>query len=207
MASSPNSTSASLPEATPVRPTNYTAEDRSPVHTPPRPTIPLPSNSPVRPTPTKLPHFLAHAQDNLDVTNARLLEYPLKAKGYGPDIFPLVKDGKLLEMNISDGDVIRLKRGATEWWNSPAAKRPRAEVDADLRRDAQRKVRFERVWHDGTRKTFWGPQIRAADPGEIDMNNDYEDFFFCEAAGGMMKIPPGFVAEEEAEEEAADLFQ
>lgn len=40
------------------------------------------------------------------------------------------------------------------------------------------------------------------------VSHDYEDYFYCEVAESMMKIPEGFVVEEEAkEDEETDMFE
>lgn len=90
--------------------------------TPPHHSVQLPI-----PTPTKLTRFLAYAEANLGVQNAPALELSLKMKGYGPDILHLVEDSKLCSLGMSPGDVLRLKRGAPEWYSSPNAKRPRVD--------------------------------------------------------------------------------
>lgn len=204
--STSSSNSFSHPSAAPVQPSNSNVIEHAPVCTPPHQTVSLPLGSPIHLTPTKLPRFLAHAENNLGVKNAVLLQSQMSSKGYGPDILQHIPDDKLRELGISDGDVIRLKCSAADWWNSPDAKRPKVEVEAAAKRNAQRKVRFERVWNDG-RKTFYGPRIRAADFNE-QVSCDYEDYFYCEAAESIMKIPAGFVAEEEAkEDEETDMFE
>lgn len=175
----------------------FTPAPGDPPRTPPRQHSQLPDQltSPVRPTPTKLSRFLSYAESELGIMNAPLLEWRLKDHGYGPDVLDAVSDDSLKELNISHGDVIRLKRGAPAWWNGPLAKRPRPDVAGDVsggQEEDLKRVRFERRWHDGQTRLY-GPRIRKVDgvPPVV----DYEDWFFCEEAEEWMKIPEGYVAE------------
>lgn len=191
-----------------------TGGHHSPLRTPPRRTATLPGqeDSPTHPTPTKLPRFLAFAEKNLGVKDATALEWRLQEQGYGPDVLDAVPDEKLTELDISHGDIIRLKRGAPTWWNGPLAKRARVEagVDGDAcalqnadrapaasanareEVDPNMRVRFERRWKDGASRMY-GPRIRASD--DFPEEKDYEDWFFCEEADVWMKVPDGYVAE------------
>lgn len=61
------------------------------------------------------------------------------------------------------------------------------------------KIRFERRWcdQDGTcieAKSFFGPRIELAD--EPTAPTDYTDWYFNEAANGMVVVPDGWVAVE-----------
>lgn len=130
---------------------------------------------------------------------------------YGPDILHEVNDDDLRKLNIPPGDVIRLKRAAPKWYNSPAAKRPRASF-TDRNGDTpapntedQRKIRFERVDVDGTgARTFWGPRM---EPSEAPKPNDYYYQYFNEAMGQMVRVPDGWVpVEEGAGDEGDNIF-
>lgn len=134
--------------------------------TPPT-SAPLPTSSPVRPTPTKLTRFLEYAEDKLGVVNATTFEHRLREQSYGPDILHLADSNDLKSLGIDPGDVIRLKRGAPDWYNGPLAKRPRRmEHDGPQPPsppgavNEEQKVSFERRWKDGTEaKRFWGPGV------------------------------------------------
>lgn len=89
---------------------------------------PVEPSSP-RPTPTKLPRFLKYAEEQLGVDLATSYEFQMKTNGYGPDILHLVDDSKLVGIGLSQGDAIRLKRGAPAWYRSADAKRPRMSSD------------------------------------------------------------------------------
>ncbi|KAE9399161.1 hypothetical protein BT96DRAFT_771043, partial [Gymnopus androsaceus JB14] len=74
-------------------------------------------------TPTKLRHFLEHAERDLGVTDATSFYYWMEGKGYGLDILHAVLDSDLKELGVRPGDVLCLKQGARPlWFNGPDAK-------------------------------------------------------------------------------------
>jgi hypothetical protein len=90
-----------------------------------------PTASPLMNTPSKLKHFLEHAEKYLDVANATNYTFLLSSKGYGPDILHCIKEESLIELGIPHGDVIRLQDNASKWWNGPDAKRKSSCVEND----------------------------------------------------------------------------
>lgn len=89
------------------------------------------ANSPVVPTPSKLPRYLDHASKQLRVTAALDFESPMRRNGYGPDILHLLVDEALVELGMTKGDALRLKAGAQDWWKGPTAKRKREDMVAE----------------------------------------------------------------------------
>ncbi|KAI6143996.1 hypothetical protein BKA82DRAFT_32436 [Pisolithus tinctorius] len=61
------------------------------------------------PSPSKLTHFLEHAEANLGVQHARLLEPALWQLGAGPDILLEMDDAILHDAGVTPGDIICLK--------------------------------------------------------------------------------------------------
>jgi hypothetical protein len=96
-----------------------------------QPNMSATSASPTNYSPSKLPAFLQYAQDKLGVKNAMIYQYSLADKGFGPDILPFVDDSLIVACGVTAGDTIRLKRGASQWWDSPEAKRPRPPPEED----------------------------------------------------------------------------
>ncbi|KIK11636.1 hypothetical protein PISMIDRAFT_68209, partial [Pisolithus microcarpus 441] len=80
-----------------------------------------PSSPPI-PSPTQLARYLEYAETNLGVRYASSYKAALELHGIGPDILPDVDDKLLADLGISAGDVIRLKKGSTAWWNGPDVK-------------------------------------------------------------------------------------
>ncbi|KAJ7936526.1 hypothetical protein B0H13DRAFT_2303564 [Mycena leptocephala] len=153
-------------------------------HTPPKKntadTQRAAANSPVIPTPSKLPRYLDHANTKLGIVTARSFESPMRRNGYGPDILHMLPDQDLMDIGMNKGDAIRLKAGAQEWWKGPNAKkkRGRGEMEAASGSGSEtpafdghskdidatppsKKVSFERRWDDGGSMRFFGPQIRC----------------------------------------------
>lgn len=81
-----------------------------------------PPVSPIKNSPTKLNRYLRYAEENLGVKNATIHEFSLASHGYGPDILEDVADSALITCGLTAEDAIRLKRGASDWWNGPEAK-------------------------------------------------------------------------------------
>ncbi|KAJ7924546.1 hypothetical protein B0H13DRAFT_1578339, partial [Mycena leptocephala] len=128
-------------------------------------------------TPSKLQHFLEHAQQKLGVKDALQYENALEAEGYGPDILHLVDDSDLIKAGLRAGDVIRLKAGAQKWWTGPNAKRKRdAETDDHDTQDTNKKVSFEYRSPGGGMMCYYGPRMTPRDPTERAKNS----FYRCE---------------------------
>lgn len=177
--------------------------------TPPT-SVPMPT-SPVRPTPTKLARFLEYAEDELGVVNAKTFEDRLRGQSYGPDILHLADSSDLKSLGIDAGDVLRLKRGAPDWYNGPLAKRPR-QIEDDIPQPPsphtamieEQKVSFERRWKDGTEaKRFWGPGVAEYDGPRSEV---WDDTYFCECLQMMVPVPPGYIPLEAGEPREEDLF-
>ena len=152
--------------------------------------------SPVTNTPSKLSRFLKYAESHLGVPNARLYERCLEESGYGPDILHLVTDGDLKDIGIKPGDVIRLKQHSLQWLNSSASKRKQGDhTSSPPSTPPNKKVRFEKRFHDGGLARLYGPRIRRLDGNEGDMPErlPYDWFYFCEAHDDWVSIPPGCV--------------
>ncbi|KAE9382594.1 hypothetical protein BT96DRAFT_1010364, partial [Gymnopus androsaceus JB14] len=66
--------------------------------------VPSPLSSLPRNTPTKLRHFLEHAERDLGVTDATSFYYWMEGKGYGLDILHAVLDSDLKELGVRPGD-------------------------------------------------------------------------------------------------------
>jgi hypothetical protein len=162
--------------------------------------LPLMGASPTVLTPSKLPRFLKHAERNLGVLNATMYERSLQAKGYGPDVLQLATDASLESLGIPEGDVLRLKKGCVEWWNSRDAKRKRCDSkdnssshhDNINRTPPNKKVCFETRFAEGGSYTFFGPRMIEADPDGPEPAD--KTWYYCEARQGMFPIPRGFMA-------------
>ncbi|KAJ6469311.1 hypothetical protein C8R45DRAFT_837281, partial [Mycena sanguinolenta] len=164
------------------------------------------SESPTRPTPSKLPRFLEHATSKLGVPSALSFESPMRNNGFGPDILHMVEDQELTALGMKKGDVIRLKAGAQEWWNGPEAKKKRSHADMsasasgsgsgglpdDLATPPSKKVSFERRYDGGGASRFYGPRIK---PGTGAKNV----FYRCPLRKEFVAIPLGYQSTQEEE--------
>ena len=123
----------------------------------------LPRNSP-----SKVGHYLGYASEKLGVRDAHVYKEALAREGYGPDILPYVEDKALTECGLTPGDVIRLKRGAAEWWNSSDAKRARILEPTDKPQPAlptsttEYGIRFEKKYLDGGSVSCFGSGVVEA---------------------------------------------
>jgi hypothetical protein len=167
--------------------------------------------SPAMLTPSKLPRFLQHAELHLGVPNATMYEESLRVRGYGPDVLHLATDASLASLGISEGDVLRLKKGCVGWWNSRDAKHKHCESDDVLtqgntfnRTPPNKKVRFETRFAEGGSYTFFGPRMIAADPDAPEPED--VTWYYCEARQGMFPIPRGFMAIAEGADEDPFAF-
>lgn len=116
-------------------------------------------------------------------------EENLRMLGFGPDILHLVDDGVLKDVGFTPGDVIRLKQNLQQWWNSADAKRKRAN---DVPTPAQstppnKRVAFEKRYHDGGNSRLYGPRITE---GEFTPEANVDWFYFRKARNTMVPLPP-----------------
>lgn len=159
------------------------------------PTLVAPSllSSPAKNTPTKLHKFLVHAEESLGVANTTDYEFRLADKGYGPDILSHVDDKELTGCGLTPGDAIRLKRGASKWWESPEAKLARMDgvSGSSLKTSAELyPTRFEKRFDDGGSASVFGSHIV---PGERWSGQDWEWWYFNQVTKRMEQVPPGYV--------------
>lgn len=167
----------------------------------PRAPTKTPLLSPVCNTPTLLSHFLQDCEDDLGIPDATLYESPLRRKSYGPDILHRVSDSASESIGIPTGDVIRLKDASSPWYNSPAAKRRKVEVEKPA--PAATIVSYERRWHDmdgmltGASR-FWGPPMTA---GDARLEPGPEIWYKCTAREDWFPIPQGYEVQEEGVEQ------
>jgi hypothetical protein len=146
--------------------------------------------SPTRNTPSKLSRFLAYAETNLSVENALLHEESLRMLGFGPDILHLVDDAVLKNVGFTPGDVIRLKQNSQQWWNSTDAKRKRVDETPPVQSTPPNKrVAFEKRYHDGGRCRLYGPRIADNAEGEFTPAADVDWYYFCKARDGWVALP------------------
>jgi hypothetical protein len=158
----------------------------------------------------KLPAFLQYAEDKLGVKNAMHYEYPLANSGFGPDILPYVDNTDIIACGISAGDVIRLKRGASDWWSSPEAKRtraqsPPAQVHAGDN-DFRDRIRFEKRFVEGGCTSVFGPGMV---PGKNRREKEFIWWYFDQRVKELRKVPDGLIPDIDPEylDENAPLFE
>jgi len=149
------------------------------------------STSPPNYSPSKLPAFLQYAQDKLGVKNALVYQYSLADKGYGPDILPLVDDAQIVACGITAGDAIRLKRGASQWWDSPEAKRARPPPAA-VEEDYRTRIRFEKRFTEGGCTSVFGPGMM---PGKNRHEDEFIWWYYDENEKQLRKVPDGLIPE------------
>lgn len=189
----------------------------SPARNPSTPTVhrspsaPTAAISPTPYTPSLLSRFLQYSQDFLGVCNATSYENALLRHGYGPDILHKVPSKDLENLDISAGDVIRLKEASLPWFTGPLAKRKRVSSDdAETRGPPRPKkkaavVRYERRWFTGSgnpdgANQFYGTTMEEGDSPEIGLDGtSVEVWYFCDARNDWARVPNGFVAVEEAD--------
>ncbi|KAJ7114734.1 hypothetical protein C8R44DRAFT_629898, partial [Mycena epipterygia] len=161
------------------------------------------ANSPVVPTPSKLPRYLDHASKNLGVTTALNFESPMRQNGYGPDILHLLAAEALVELGMTRGDALRLKAGAQDWWKGPNAKRKREDVASEQEADnsthtpPSKKMAFELCYPNGGGwQRFYGPRMVAA---ESQSENDRSTWYRCSTTNEWYPVPLGYRAVQEFE--------
>jgi hypothetical protein len=152
--------------------------------------------SPAINTPSKLRRYLEFAEQHLGVNNATIHEHRLVQESFGPDILPLVSDQTLVECGVPLGDVIRLKRGASTWWASPEAKRPKI-VDQPPTNDDfasvltyEHDIRFEKRFPEGGSMSVFGSGIR---PGRNRLSRQFKWFFYNKEKKIVEPVPRGFI--------------
>ncbi|KAJ6600692.1 hypothetical protein B0H10DRAFT_1824555 [Mycena sp. CBHHK59/15] len=166
------------------------------------------TNSPVLPTPTKLPRFLEHAERSLGVVQARTFESPMRRNGYGPDIMHLLDNKALEDIGMNKGDVLRIKTGAPQWWNGPDAKRKRVDSNNSGGSAAVvAKVSFEVRYADGGAQRLYGPRIT---PAQSPSQSDNDTWYRCPVRNAWVPMPLGYRpvfdnGEEAATEDGDDL--
>ncbi|KAF8957940.1 hypothetical protein BDZ97DRAFT_1628693, partial [Flammula alnicola] len=151
-------------------------------------------SSPVKNTPTKLRRYLEYAENELGLDSVLIFEHSLAKEGYGPDILPYVPDEKLVLCGLSHGDAMRLKRGASGWWNGPEAKRPKVMedlVDKELEVE-KRKIRFEKRFTDGGCASVFGPGIMT---GRNWREDEFVWWYFNDVTKKLEKVPDGYIPE------------
>ncbi|KAJ7201418.1 hypothetical protein GGX14DRAFT_371289 [Mycena pura] len=156
-----------------------------------------PSTPPIY-TPSKLRTFLIHAEEKLNVRNALSYETALDNEGFGPDILHLVENAELKTLGIPSRDIIRLKRGAQQWWTGPEPKKAKKKHSgADFSDDNgpssvphkfpdAQKVAFEyRSPNSEGKCRFYGPRIEPGSPTARDLNT----WYYCEARNTWEPVP------------------
>ncbi|SJL13135.1 uncharacterized protein ARMOST_16573 [Armillaria ostoyae] len=162
----------------------------------PLPSTPQRTASPIMNTPSKLTRFLTHCEKALGVSDALSYEDALRDQGFGPDILHQVEDKELRSIGFRSGDIIRLKQNAQRWWNGPDAKQKRmVTVETTESMSAtplNKKVRFEKRYHEGGRQTLFGPRMMETDDIDFD-ETDFSWFYFCKTTETYLPVPPGYV--------------
>ena len=157
-----------------------------------------PSSPPIN-TPSKLRRYLEYAEQHLGVDNATTHEHRLIQESVGPDILPLISDQTLVECGVPLGDVIRLKRGASAWWTSPEAKRPKIVDQPPVNKDRDGDfagitydydIRFEKRFPEGGSLSVFGSGIR---PGRNRLSRQFKWFFYNSGKKCVEPVPRGFI--------------
>ena len=118
-----------------------------------------------------------------------LHKYSLADKGFGPDILPFVDDAQIVSCGFTAGDAIRLKRGASQWWDSPEAKKahpPPAEEDY------RTCIQFEKRFTDGGCASVFGPGMM---PGKNHREDEFIWWYYDENEKQIRKVPDGLIPE------------
>jgi hypothetical protein len=113
----------------------------------------------------------------------------------------------LENLDISAGDVIRLKEASLPWFTGPLAKRKSGD-DGEIQGPfppKKRVVRYERRWFttngepDGASQ-FYGDTMEGGEIPGVNIDGTWmEVWYFCEARNDWAQVPQGFVAVEEVE--------
>lgn len=188
-----------------------------PAATPNRRASTAPPVSPVKNTPTKLNRYLRYAEEKLGVTNATVHEFSLASHGYGPDILEDVADEALTTLGLTAGDAIRLKRGASDWWNGPEAKRRKTTestttdeyaffTDKPPQKSYNRSdysIRFEKRFHNGGSQSLFGSGIT---PGRVRKSDDFSWYYFNQVTRRTEPVPEGNIPILDPVEYSVDPF-
>jgi hypothetical protein len=171
----------------PTTPTHSRIETQNPITS--SPTV----LSPIMNTPSKLSHFLKYAEAHLGILNAQLYEWCLEEMGYGPNILHLVDDSSLKDIGIKPGDVIRLKQHSLQWLNSSTSKRKQGDrAPSTPSMPPNKRVRFEKRFHDGGLARLYGLRIVEAEGDELE-GLPFNWFYYCKARDAWVPVPPGCV--------------
>ena len=162
-------------------------------------------SSPPVPSLRQLTHFLHYAETHLGVRDATTYERELEIQGIGPDILNVVDDQMLSSMGIPTGDIIRLKRGSTVWWNSSDSKRKRSNTEASSESSGAhppRKVAYKKHYHDSGGCHFSGPPMQPDDAGNSQFGpvQDYQLFYKCDTQNLWLPVPQGYMVNANAED-------
>ena len=172
------------------RPAPVTPKRGSDISATPEKTILPPTN-----TPSKLTCFLDFAQTKLGVANVPNYEARLRLKGFGPNILHHVSQDALTDLSITPGDAIHLQDNAPKWWNSTAAKckHPSSITkDAISRTPPNKRIRFEKHYHDGRKSIMWGLRLvegNFTNEGDLDFQWHYHSY----EHDAVIPIPPGYL--------------
>ena len=133
-------------------------------------------------------------------------EFSLASHGYGPDILEDVADKALISCGLTAGDAIRLKRGASDWWNGPEAKRRKTtdstptdaseyaifahEPPQESYNRSDYSIRFEKHFHDGGSQSLFGSGIT---PGRVRKSAKFSWYYFNQVTRRTEPVPEGYV--------------
>jgi len=149
--------------------------------------------SPPTNTPSKLRRYLEYAEKHLGVNDATLYEHRLAQQSFGPDILPVISEQLLVDCGLTMGDAVRLKRGASSWWMSPEAKRPKLldqpPPQANLFEPTYQ-IRFEKRFVEGGSHSVFGSGLV---PGKNIRHRPFTWYFYNEATKTVERVPDGFV--------------
>lgn len=110
------------------------------------------------------------------VPDATTYEYHMKMRRYGPDILAEVKTNDLVEIGIPPGAVLWLKHAAPIWWTSADAKHQCTAGNGS-------------GWGEG----FGDLAEQLLISFEKQFKDDFDWFFYLNAAKAMVPIPLGFM--------------
>jgi len=161
-------------------------------NTPLRKAQPLAPTSPLIFSPSKITHYLKHAEQNLGVRNASMYKRDLHDNSYGPDILHLVETQALVKLGIPAGDAVRLKNGAQAWWSGPDAKSLKHKASSIQPPNSPpnpKKYRFEKHYNGGGAKSYFGSAIERETPDSDAAPRDYSWWFFCPLTRHTQPLP------------------
>jgi hypothetical protein len=110
--------------------------------------------------------------------------------GFGPNILHLVDNAVLKNVGFTPGDVIHLKQNSQQWRNSKDAKCKWAnETPVDLSTPPNKRVAFEKQYHDGGSYRLLGPKMIEDD--RFTPATDIDWYYFCRARDVWVPLPYG----------------